>query len=153
MTLLQSRSLDATLWKCHLLASKAPARPVRASMVCPTAASMTTCHTQDSCLCSSAVASTYESDTCSFLCLEYISPPDNACGLLPRRKQMPLYQFDLPRPTCIKYNTSLDTYLLVTLSQLDFSWQHFLHLRYYQLGWNLKRTDDLIVHWYSKCLK
>lgn len=66
---------------------------------------------------------------------------DNARGLFPWKKQMPLYQFDPPWPTCMKYNTLLSSSLLTALSLLEFSWQHLLHMRYYQLEWNLKRTD------------
>lgn len=59
----------------------------------------------------------------------YSLPPDNESGLLPQ-KQMPLHQCNLPWSTYIKHNTSLYSYLLVTLSLLDFSWWHLLHLRY-----------------------
>lgn len=96
--------------------------------------------THHPCFCSSAVPSPVRLILVLFSAWNAF-PPDNACGLLPRKKQMPLYQFNLPQPTYIKYNTSLDTSLLVTLSLLDFPWQHFFHLRYYQLEWNLKRTD------------
>jgi len=73
MTLLQSRSDGATLRKCHLLAPKASARPVRASMVCPTGPSMTTCHTPPLLL-FLCCALTCQIDTCPLLCLECISP-------------------------------------------------------------------------------
>lgn len=93
-----------------------------------------------SCLCSSAVPSAVRVPLALFPAWNAF-PPASACHLLPRKKQMLLYQLNLPQPTYIKHNTSLHTYILVAPSLLDFSWQHLFQLRYYQLEWNLKRTD------------
>lgn len=78
--------------------------------------------------------------------------PSSLCGMhFPQRMHVTyspeytlillLYQLNLPQPTYIKHNASLHTYVLVAPSLLDFSWQHLFQLRYYQLEWNLKRTD------------
>lgn len=123
---------------------KASTWPAQASVVCPTASSLTSGHT----------TFTFAPLLCPHLWnlhLPFSLPetyvPRHAHGLLSWKKA------DVPwsiwtslanlHLTVYKFHT----HLLITLSLLHFSSQHLFHLKYYVVEWNLKWTGDWSTCW------